>query len=291
MDGCCVRLGTKAVPTAARAGCREVPLWKRFLDVTLIAVSAPILVPMMLGIAAGIRLLSPGPVLFRQERIGFRNRRFMCLKFRTMHTGADTVTHESYLTELIRSNRPMTKLDGHDPRMIPLAWMLRSTGLDELPQLFNVLMGEMSLVGPRPGTPSEFDAYTPQQRARTDMLPGLTGLWQVSGKNRTTFNEMIELDIRYLGTLSFWRDLTILIQTPVVLLEQVTWAFLDRNAVVSPFRKLVPIPPGNRAALETNFARSRRRDARVAPPLGRSRRILRQINPSALRPGHEVLPS
>ncbi len=288
MDGHRRCLGTKPDPTATGAGCPEVPLWKRFMDVSLIAVSAPILLPVMLGIAAAIKLLSPGPVLFRQERIGFRSRRFICLKFRTMHTGANTVTHENYLTELIRSNRPMTKLDGHDPRLIPLAWMLRSTGLDELPQLFNVLMGEMSLVGPRPGTPSEFEAYTPQQRARTKMLPGLTGLWQVSGKNRTTFNEMIELDIRYLGTLSLWRDLTILMQTPVVLLEQVTWALLDRNAVVSPSGKPVPIPPGNRAALETNSARWRRRNAKVAAPLGKSHRAFAEMGESGVTPAHPL---
>ena len=205
------------------------PFWKRFLDVSLVVLTAPIWASLMLGIAAGIKLLSRGPALFRQERVGFLGRRFMCLKFRTMHTGTNTVAHENYMTELIRSNRPMTKLDGRDIRLIPLAPMLRSTGLDELPQLFNVLRGEMSLVGPRPCTPLEYGAYSTEQKRRLATLPGLTGLWQVSGKNRTTFNEMVDLDIRYCRARSLWLDVGIMLRTPVVLLVQGAETLIDRK--------------------------------------------------------------
>ncbi len=192
--------------------------------------AAPAWVPMMLGIGAAIKILSPGPVLFRQERIGWRGERFVCLKFRTMHAGTNTATHEQHLASLMQSNQPMTKLDGNDPRLIPLARLLRSTGLDELPQLFNVLRGDMSIVGPRPCTPKEFEAYSAAQRARIGTLPGLTGLWQVSGKNQTTFREMIELDLRYTRTKSLWLDLAIILRTPITLLIQVGEMVRKRKA-------------------------------------------------------------
>ena len=203
---------------AARPG---VPPWKRILDGGLVVVTAPVWVPVMFVIGVVIKLVSSGPVLFRQERVGLHGTRFVCLKFRTMHTAASTSAHEQYLAELMRSNRPMTKLDGNDPRLIPLGRWLRATGVDELPQLFNVLRGEMSLVGPRPCTLPEYEAYSQAQRARSGTLPGLTGLWQVSGKNRTTFNEMIELDIRYVQSHCLWLDLGILLRTPMALLAQV----------------------------------------------------------------------
>lgn len=188
----------------------------------------------MIGLATMIKILSSGPVLFRQDRIGLGGRRFVCLKFRTMHTNANTVAHERHVAELMRSNRPMTKLDGHDPRLIPLAWVLRSTGLDELPQLFNVLRGEMSLVGPRPCTPQEYKCYAKDQRARFGTLPGLTGLWQVSGKNRTTFDEMITLDILYLQTQCLSLDFGIMVHTPLVVLRQVVEATFVREKVPPP---------------------------------------------------------
>lgn len=223
----------------------------------------------MVAIGAAIKLLSPGPALFRQERVGFRGRRFMCLKFRTMHCGANTAAHEKYLAELIRTNRPMTKLDGHDPRLIPLARIARSTGLDELPQLFNVLRGEMSLIGPRPCTPSEYDAYTAEQRARTDALPGLTGLWQVSGKNRTTFNEMVELDVRYHETMSFRGDLAILFRTPRVLLEQLTETLAKRRTKVTPSPEALPVQTLNRLVRDANLGRSPERNSPFTELLGK----------------------
>lgn len=223
----------------------------------------------MVGIGLGIKLLSPGPALFRQERVGFRGRRFMCLKFRTMHNGANTVAHEKHLAELIKTNRPMTKLDGQDPRLISLARIVRSTGLDELPQLFNVLRGEMSLVGPRPCTPSEYDAYTAEQRKRTDTLPGLTGLWQVSGKNRTTFNEMVELDVRYLKTMSFRGDLAILFRTPKVLLEQLTETLVERKTKVMPSPEALPVQIRHSPARDASHGRLPERNNPFTEILGK----------------------
>src|SRR5687768_2940456 len=126
-------------------------------------------------------------------------RKFRIFKFRTMKVNAETQTHQNHLKDLISiSNVPMTKMDAQgDPRVIKFGGMLRSSGLDELPQLINVIRGEMSLVGPRPCTQYEYEQFQPWHKQRFRTLPGLTGLWQVSGKNRTTFNEMISLDIRY----------------------------------------------------------------------------------------------
>jgi lipopolysaccharide/colanic/teichoic acid biosynthesis glycosyltransferase len=196
--------------------------------VTVILLTAPVWATLMAGIAWWIKLVSRGPVLFKQERVGLGGARFVCLKFRTMHAGCATRAHEDHVRELMRSNRPMLKLDGKDSRLIPVASLLRATGLDELPQLFNVLRGEMSLVGPRPCTLQEYAEYSAPQRARLQVLPGLTGLWQVSGKNRTTFKEMIELDLRYVRLSCLWLDIEILRRTPVVLLTQV-WEALRRR--------------------------------------------------------------
>src|ERR1700744_2787595 len=138
----------------------EIPRWKRVLDVTLIVLAMPLIFPLMLFIALFVRCVSAGPVLFRQERVGHLGKRFRCFKFRTMHVGNNTAVHQGHLTKLMDSNAPMVKMDPHvDPRIIPFGVPLRSSGLDELPQLFNVLMGHMSLVGPRPCVPYEFEKY------------------------------------------------------------------------------------------------------------------------------------
>ena len=174
------------------------------------------------SIAAWVKLVSPGPVLFRQERIGHLGTRFFCLKFRTMKVNADTTVHREHLNHLMTSNRPMKKLDATgDPRLIPGGLWLRTLGLDELPQIINVLRGEMSLVGPRPSTAYEYEMFQPQHRQRCETLPGLTGLWQVKGKNRTTFEKMMELDITYVKTKSFFLDMKILARTPPAILLQV----------------------------------------------------------------------
>jgi lipopolysaccharide/colanic/teichoic acid biosynthesis glycosyltransferase len=199
----------------------RVPLWKRALDISCALVAIPILLPLILAISIIIKASSRGPVIFKQERVGLLGKRFILYKFRTMIAGADTAAHEKHVDTLIKNNGPMTKLDARgDTRLIPLGRIIRAAGLDELPQLINVLRGEMSLVGPRPCLPHEYNCYLPQQRERFRTLPGLTGLWQVSGKNRTTFNEMIDCDIRYVRTQSLWLDLKIISKTiPALMFE------------------------------------------------------------------------
>lgn len=138
-----------------------------------------------------------------------------------MQVSAETQIHEHYFHELMRVDRPMTKLDAYgDPRLAPFGRFLRASGLDELPQIFNVICGEMSLVGPRPCTLNEFAYYEPWQRARVNGLPRLTGHWQVNGKNKTTFNEMIMMDLFYLENMSISVDLKIMLKTGAVITEQ-----------------------------------------------------------------------
>jgi lipopolysaccharide/colanic/teichoic acid biosynthesis glycosyltransferase len=198
-----------------------LPRWKRVLDVALIALLLPLLLPLAVIIGLIICSVSSGPILFQQERVGYRGRRFMCLKFRTMFCSAETSTHQTHLENLMKSDVPMVKMDAKgDARIIPFGRLLRASGLDELPQLVNVLKGEMSLVGPRPCLNYEAEQYLPWQRGRFDALPGLTGLWQVSGKNRTTFTEMIQLDIKYAKTKSLWLDFKIILLTLPALIVQ-----------------------------------------------------------------------
>jgi len=209
---------TTRLQSVAHSG--GVPWWKRALDVTLIVLAMPILVPVGLFVAAIIKLVSPGPVFFQQERVGLRGRRFMCFKFRTMTVNADTAVHQEHLEDLMASNRPMSKLDGQDSRVIPGGIWLRALGLDELPQLINVFRGEMSLVGPRPCLIYEYEKYLPRHHGRCATLPGLTGLWQVNDKNNTTFEEMIDLDLRYVRTQSLGLDLGILLRTVPAVIGQ-----------------------------------------------------------------------
>jgi lipopolysaccharide/colanic/teichoic acid biosynthesis glycosyltransferase len=209
--------GGKVIADFAR-----IPLWKRAMDISLSLIAAPTLLPILLIIAVVIKLGSRGPVLFKQERVGFLGTTFVIYKFRTMIAGADTAAHEAHTNGLIETDQPMTKLDTYgDPRLVPFGTILRAAGLDELPQIVNVLRGEMSIVGPRPCVPSEYRKYLPWQRERFHALPGLTGLWQVSGKNRTTFNEMIRLDIHYARNQSLWLDLKILFKTIPAVMGQV----------------------------------------------------------------------
>jgi len=199
-----------------------IPYWKRVLDIGLILLILPLLIPLAVLIGITIRMVSAGPVLFQQERVGFLGRKFMCLKFRTMFVGSDTGIHQGHLDHLLNSDIPMVKMDAKgDLRIIPFGLLLRSSGLDELPQLINVLKGEMSLVGPRPCLQYESDKYLPWQKKRFHAVPGLTGLWQVSGKNRTTFVEMIQMDIEYARTKSLWLDIKIILKTIPALMIQV----------------------------------------------------------------------
>lgn len=202
---------------------RQLPLWKDILDVVIALVALILLSPLFLLIGIYIKIADPGPVFFRQGRIGFRGKKFECWKFRTMKVNNDAAAHEEYLKSLIKGgDQAMVKLDARkDPRIIPLGWILRQSGLDELPQLVNVLRGDMSLVGPRPCLPYEAKEYDQWHSERFDTAPGLTGLWQVSGKNRTTFKDMMRFDIRYSRSMSFWMELQILFKTFPAIAQQI----------------------------------------------------------------------
>jgi len=205
------------------------------LDIVLIIMALPVLLPLVMLIGLFIRIVSAGPVLFKQERIGYLGGRFLCYKFRTMFVGSDTNVHQGHLNHLMNSDAPMMKMDSHgDPRIIPFGRLLRASGLDELPQLINVLCGEMSLVGPRPCVSYEYEKYLPWQRERFNTAPGLTGLWQVSGKNRTTFTEMIQLDIKYARSKTLWLDLKIILKTVPALVIQVWDSRIKRKPSPRP---------------------------------------------------------
>lgn len=198
------------------------PKWKRALDLTCVLCSLPVWFPLMLCLALWVMIVSPGPIFFRQKRVGYYGRRFMIYKFRSMKVNAATGCHENHFDKLVECNCPMTKLDAvGDPRMIRGGRFLRATGLDELPQIINVLLGEMSLVGPRPCTPREFSNYEGYRQERFSSPPGLTGYWQVNGKNRTTFSEMVDLDIYYARHMSSLLDLKIMARTLPALYGQV----------------------------------------------------------------------
>jgi exopolysaccharide biosynthesis polyprenyl glycosylphosphotransferase len=188
---------------------------KRLLDIAGAAALIVILSPVMLAIGAAIRLNSAGGVLFRQRRVGLHGRTFEVLKFRTMHEGA-----EERLTELMELN----EIRGHafkltaDPRVTRVGRWLRRTSLDELPQLWNVLRGEMSLVGPRPPLVSEVQGYDVWHRRRLSMKPGMTGLWQVRARTEQDFDRWVETDLEYIDSWSLWLDLRIILRTiPAVL--------------------------------------------------------------------------
>jgi len=197
-----------------------MPAWKRFIDVTLSSIALVVLSPIFLVVALIIKASSPGPVLLKQKRIGRGRKPFEMWKFRTMHAQARESAHEHHMNALIEKDAPLTKLDAQDSRVFSAGRIIRRCYLDELPQLLNVLRGEMTLVGPRPVMPYESGQIKP--RARFHTFPGMTGLWQVSGKNKTTFAEMIRLDIAYAENLSLRGDLKILAKTvPVIFAELV----------------------------------------------------------------------
>ena len=206
---------------------------KRGFDIVFASVALVLLFPVLLIIAMTIHLTSKGPVLYRQDRVGFRGRTFQLLKFRTMSPGSDSVLHEDHTREWIYgrtgkttasnaslnggSEAPLHKMEA-DPRVTRFGRILRATSLDELPQFWNVLRGEMSVVGPRPALAYEVDRYTEWHKRRLSVPPGITGLWQVSGRDQLSFREMVELDIGYIDHWSLRKDLKIILKTvPVVL--------------------------------------------------------------------------
>jgi lipopolysaccharide/colanic/teichoic acid biosynthesis glycosyltransferase len=200
---------------------------KRLIDIAGSLAALVFFLPLMLAIALAIKMTSRGPVLFRQVRLGQHGRRFTFLKFRSMHVNNDQSIHKEYVTRFIagraeaRATMRQTtvyKLTA-DPRVTSIGRFLRKTSLDELPQFLNVLLGEMSLVGPRPPVVYEVQQYSLWHRRRLlAVKPGITGLWQVEGRSRVTFDDMVRLDIRYARTWSLWLDLRILAQTPYAVL-------------------------------------------------------------------------
>ena len=199
---------------------------KRTIDFVGSAALLLLLSPVLAAIALAIKLTSKGPVIFEQERLGQFGRRFKCLKFRTMHANNDPKVHQEYIQRFIAGqagndhsengeDRPVVFKITNDPRVTPVGRFLRKTSLDEFPQFWNVLRGEMSLVGPRPPVPYEFEIYDVWHRRRVlEVKPGVTGLWQVSGRSRTCFDDMVRLDVRYAQSWSLWLDLRILAATP-----------------------------------------------------------------------------
>jgi lipopolysaccharide/colanic/teichoic acid biosynthesis glycosyltransferase len=200
---------------------------KRSMDFVGSAAALVLLAPVFAAVSLAIKFTSKGPVLFKQERLGQYGRKFTVLKFRSMLSDCDARIHEEYVSQFIAgqvngasqgSEQPVFKIQ-KDPRVTPIGQFLRRTSLDELPQFWNVMVGEMSLVGPRPPLPYEFKAYDLWHRRRVlEIKPGITGLWQVEGRSRTRFDEMVRLDLKYARAWSIWLDVKILLQTPGVVL-------------------------------------------------------------------------
>jgi exopolysaccharide biosynthesis polyprenyl glycosylphosphotransferase len=203
---------------------RRVPLFvKRCLDIVGSLLALLVLAPLIVLIAIAVKLTSPGPVLFRQMRLGQSGKSFTFLKFRSMHAKADPAIHEAYIRRFISNQidcppegggNQVFKLQS-DPRVTRVGRFIRRTSLDEIPQFFSVLVGHMSLVGPRPPLPYEFAKYEIWHRRRLlAVKPGITGFWQVEGRSRVKFDEMVRMDIAYARTWSVWMDIKILLRTP-----------------------------------------------------------------------------
>ncbi len=202
---------------------------KRIVDILGSLVALIVLWPLFVAIAAAIKLTSEGPIFFQQERVGRYGRRFTFLKFRSMHVANDASIHKEYVTKLIANamdgttagrNGSCTYKLTNDPRVTRVGKLLRRTSLDELPQFLNVLIGDMSLVGPRPPIPYEFACYDIWHKGRLlAVKPGITGLWQVGGRSRVKFDEMVRLDLKYARSWSVWLDLKILVKTPGAVLS------------------------------------------------------------------------
>jgi lipopolysaccharide/colanic/teichoic acid biosynthesis glycosyltransferase len=205
---------------------------RRGLDLLAASTLIVLLLPVMIGIAVAVRLDSRGPAMFRQRRVGYHERQFTVYKFRSMRLDADEERHRQYISALIGTedaDMAQAKADAEnggdgegetlyklavDDRITPVGRRIRSWSVDELPQLFNVILGDMSLVGPRPAIPYEVESYPAWYSKRFAVKPGLTGLWQVSGRNQRTYEEMVSLDIDYAENRSFLGDLAILARTP-----------------------------------------------------------------------------
>lgn len=218
-----LRLTGKSLRRAGRSG-RFSDLGKRFFDLVGASVCLVVFFPLLGVVAVLVRLTTPGPALFRQTRLGRDQRPFLLYKFRTMYDGCEDEVHRRYVRSLlwegspsIAGKRGLYKIEG-DARITPLGRVLRRLSIDELPQLFNVIKGDMSLVGPRPALAWEAELFRPPYDQRFIVMPGMTGLWQVCGRNRVTFKRALELDVEYVHRRCFTLDLLILLKTiPVVL--------------------------------------------------------------------------
>jgi len=213
------RRGTLALSQIAHLSDRAV---KRVIDVTVSLVALVFLSPLFLLVAVLVRCSGPGRALFRQTRVGVDQEPFVMYKFRTMHDGSDARLHQDYVLRLLAGSAEpedgLYKLP-NDPRVTRIGPILRRSSIDELPQLFNVLRGDMSLVGPRPCLPYELERLPPWATSRFDVRPGVTGLWQVSGRNRLTMVEGLRLDLEYVARRNLWLDLVILVRTVRAVLE------------------------------------------------------------------------
>ena len=189
---------------------KSMPPWKRTGDVLGALVGLVVLSPLLAAVAVTLKLTSPGPIFFAQMRRGQGGRAFRMIKFRSMRTDAEAQKQE--LARLNEQDGPAFKIK-HDPRITPLGRWLRATSIDELPQLWNVLKGDMSLVGPRPLPLDESDACVGWQRRRLDVTPGLTCIWQVDGRSRVSFVEWMRMDMRYIRSRSLWQDAKLLVKT------------------------------------------------------------------------------
>lgn len=203
---------------------RRLLVMKRAVDVIGSSVLLALCSPILLACALAVRLTSKGPILFRQQRVGQHGKSFTFFKFRSMYVNNDETVHKEYVVKLISSKAELMAADGEaqgvykltrDRRITPIGHFLRRSSLDELPQLFNVLRGDMSLVGPRPPIPYELAVYQTWHRRRLlEVKPGITGLWQVTGRSQVSFDEMVRLDLRYAMTWTPWLDVKILLRTP-----------------------------------------------------------------------------
>ena len=205
-------------------GRKRFRVLKRVMDIVGSALALVFFLPAFLAIASAVKATSKGPIFFRQRRIGQHGRSFVFLKFRSMHVNNDAAIHKAYVQKLIAGKADKQPSNGNgegvykltqDPRITRIGAFLRKTSFDELPQFINVLKGEMSLVGPRPPVPYEVEAYDIWHRRRLlEAKPGITGLWQVSGRSRVKFDDMVRLDLQYARTWSPWSDMKILWRTP-----------------------------------------------------------------------------
>ncbi len=214
-----------AKPIVIPTKLNPIPVWKRGIDLCGATIGLTLLSPLFIVVAVHIKIFSPGPVFFRHQRYGYLGQPIFVWKFRSMHIHTNPEVHQKHVLGLTSDDAQLKKIN-NDADLIFLGKWLRCTAIDELPQLINVLKGQMSLVGPRPDV-IPVDQYREWQRIRFVVLPGLTGLWQVSGKNNTTFNEMNQLDADYVQRRSIWLDTKIMAMTIPSIIQLVLQSYSE----------------------------------------------------------------